>query len=104
MPEKQVRARFRDQFGTEYFALTDDTAFALSMGGLDSLGKKFRTLRDVSGFLASTEQYASQRFYSLASQFGVSVEAMAIRLEELELVTQQSVFCLPSAGRTHSSG
>ncbi len=86
MPEKQVRLAFRDMFLTDCFELSEDTAFALNAGSLDSLRDRCRTLRDLSRMLASTTQYNGVHFNPMARQFGVSVEAMAIRLEELELL------------------
>lgn len=86
MPEKVVRARFRARFNTECFMLDDDTAFALTSGSLANLEKRCSGLRDLSRMLASAEQYAGRHFYSIATQFQVSIEAMAIRIEELKLV------------------
>jgi hypothetical protein len=45
-----------------------------------------RTLRDLARLLASATYYNGKAVYSLTEIFGVSVEAMAIRLEELDLV------------------
>lgn len=86
MPGKLVRTRFYDIFGTECFTLTDDAAFALSCASPDEVQKKCRTRRDLSRLLASTESYNGHYFPSLAVQFRVSTEAMAIRLEELALL------------------
>ena len=85
MPEKQVRLAFRDMFLTDCFELSEDTAFALNAGSLDSLRDRCRTLRDLSRILAGATQYNGVHFNPLARQFGISVEAMAIRLEELDL-------------------
>jgi Zn-dependent peptidase ImmA (M78 family) len=85
MPERLVRACFNRHFGTDRFSLDDGTQFALSRGTGFNLAK-CRTLRDLSRVLAHTESYNGERFQSLAGQFKVSVEAMAIRLEELGLV------------------
>ncbi len=86
MPEKVVRSVFQKVFGLERFVLNDETAFALTSGGIESLEKVCRTTRDVSRLLARAEQYDSCHFEALAKQFCVSNEAMAIRLEELNLV------------------
>lgn len=86
LPERQVRSAFEKLFLTSQFRLTEDTAFALNVGSLQSLQDHCRTLRDLSRFLADTRQYNGMQFYSLAEQFGVSVESIAIRLEELDLV------------------
>ena len=86
MPGKQVRMAFEQAFGCEQFSLNDATAFALTGGSLDALERTCRTERDLSRMLAAAESYDSTHFHSLANQFGVSVETMAIRLEELKLL------------------
>lgn len=87
MPGKLVRDRFWGLFGGQAaFVLTDDTAFALEPSNPDTLIGKCRTTRDLSRILAKAEQYNGRQFCSLATQFGVSIKAMAIRIEELMLV------------------
>lgn len=86
MPRKLVRDRFVGLFGTEGFIFDEDTAFALVQKSLPEFNSKYKNLRDLSRLLADVEYYNGRRFISLASQFRVSVEAMAIRLEELELL------------------
>jgi len=86
MPEKLVRSRFVEAFGTECFALNEDTAFALLCESLTDVRKKFGRQRDLSRFLASAGSYNGRFFHSLANQFSVSFETMAIRLEELSLI------------------
>lgn len=86
MPEKQVRKAFENMFKTSRFILTDDTAFALTADTLESIQNKCRSLRDLTRLLASTEKYNGRVYKSLAKQFNVSIEALAIRLEELNLV------------------
>jgi Zn-dependent peptidase ImmA (M78 family) len=86
MPAKLVRARFVGVFKTEHFYLNEEARFALSGSSSQDALKKGSTLRDLSRKLASIERYDGQQFVSLAKQFRVSVEAMAIRLEELELL------------------
>lgn len=86
MPGKLVKARFRALFGTDYFVLNEATSFALARGNALGLRNKSTSLRDLSKTLASAESYNGLRFVSLATQFRVSTEAMAIRLEELGLV------------------
>jgi len=53
-----------------------------------ALEKKCRTLRDLAMLLAGTQQYNGRFFDSLAKQFGVSIAAMAIRIEELNLASR----------------
>lgn len=87
MPGKLVKAYFKKLFGTDNFFLNEHTGFALTRGNALDLRRNCRTLRDLTKILASTESYNGLRFVSLASQFRVSTEAMAIRFEELGLVT-----------------
>lgn len=86
LPEKQVRAAFKKIFLTQLFTLEENTAFALTSGSLESLQDRCRTLRDLTRLLVSAERYNSIHVNSLANQFKVSTEVMAIRLEELHLV------------------
>jgi Zn-dependent peptidase ImmA (M78 family) len=86
MPEKLLRECFVQRFGTECFVLTDDTAFALSRTTSDGVQENNPTIRHLARTLAAAETYNSRSFKSLAAQFGVSIGAMAIRLEELGLL------------------
>ena len=85
LPEKQVNTAFKKVFLEAPFTLNDDTAFALGLD-VELIQNRLRTLRDLSRFLASAERYNGIHLVSMAKQFNVSVEAMAIRLEELGLV------------------
>jgi len=85
MPENLLKTVFKKLFLTDKFILDENTASAFRIGSFDEVIYKFKSKRDLSRFLASIKQYNGVRFYSLAFQFKVSVEAMAIRLEELEL-------------------
>jgi hypothetical protein len=85
MPAKLVGQTFVKLFGTDRFILNEDTRFALSRGGFMVLSLS-PTLRDISRVLASVGNYNGVRFPSLADQFHVSNEAMAIRIEELGLI------------------
>ncbi|WEN13907.1 ImmA/IrrE family metallo-endopeptidase [Rhodanobacter sp. AS-Z3] len=86
MPAKLLRECFHQCFGTDCFALTDDTAFALSRTTSDFVREKNPTRRHLARTLAAAETYNTRSFRSLANQFGVSVGAMAIRIEELDLL------------------
>ena len=88
MPEKLVRAAFEKVFKARTFVLTEDTAFALNPTDPGGLLDTRRSDRDLSRMLAGATRYDGVHFVSLADQFGVSVEAMAIRLEELKVVTR----------------
>ncbi len=85
MPEKLLKTIFKRLFLTDKFSPDENTTSAFRIGSFDEVKSKFKSKRDFARFLASTEQYNGVRFYSLASQFKVSTEAMAIRLEELDL-------------------
>lgn len=86
MPRKLVKTTFKQFFLTDRFSLNEATTFALGLGDFVALKKKCKTLRQLSKVLASAEYYNGLQFISLANQFRVSTEAMAIRLEELELL------------------
>jgi len=86
MPEKQVRSVFEQIFSMGKFIPNDDTVFALNGGRLESFLLKCRNLRDLSRIIASADSFYGVPFRSMASLFNVSNGAMAIRLEELELV------------------
>jgi len=86
LPAKLVKSAFQKVFLTQTFVLEEDTAFALMSESVESLQNRCRTLRDLTRILASAERYNGVQVTSLANQFKVSAEAMAIRLEELDLV------------------
>lgn len=86
LPEKLVREAFIDRFLASPFVLTEATAFALSSQSLAYMKLKYRNGRELSRALAAAHQYNSRHFQSLTEKFQVSVEAIAIRLEELGLV------------------
>ncbi len=86
MPEKLVKKRFASLFGTERFVLDDAAMFMLKAGGVTDFDEKSISLRKLSRALASIQSYNGRHVDSLASQFHVSIEAMAIRLEELNLI------------------
>lgn len=87
MPEKLVRKRFKEAFCTERFVPTTDAVFAFGQSGTVEKVERSGTLRELSRILAKTERYNGRAFKSLAEQFKVTVEAMAISIEELGLVS-----------------
>ena len=87
MPERLLKERFEKVFGVKgVFILTDDAAFALDSAETEKLIIQCKTSRGLSRVLANAERYNGRDVNSLAVQFGVSGEAMAIRIEELGLV------------------
>jgi len=86
MPEKLVRQRFRLTFGLDKFVLTEDTAFALDPKKSIDQFRKDNNPHNLARILAETSYYNGNQINSLASQFKVSVGAMAIRIKELNLI------------------
>lgn len=86
MPEKLVRKYFQEVFGVSPFILSEDTAFALNNKTPFELMSACKTTRDLSRVLAKAEYYNGTHVRSIASRFSVTVETMAIRLEELKLL------------------
>lgn len=86
MPAALVRDRFAVIFGKDQFFLTEETAFALFGADSNAARVKIKTLRDISMILSSAERYNGRSVTSLANQFHVSAIAMAIRLEELDML------------------
>ncbi|MFC4818447.1 cyclodeaminase/cyclohydrolase family protein [Flavobacterium sp. GCM10023249] len=86
MPRKFVIKEFTSRFGIPPFVIEENSTFNLTRGDITSLRNEVKTLRGLSKKLAVSESYNHIYFESLASFFNVSIEAMAIRLEELGLV------------------
>ncbi|SEO00777.1 Formiminotetrahydrofolate cyclodeaminase [bacterium A37T11] len=86
MPRKQINEIFQTFFLTDKFVIDESNAFNLIQGSPSQLKAECRSLRGLSRKLAKAEYFAGITFKSLADVFNVSVEAMAIRLEELGLV------------------
>lgn len=87
MPKNLVKKKFVNQFLIDDFLLDESTSFALGYKDYAVAEKELKTLRQLSRKLASAEYFNGKHKISLAQQFKVSVETMAIRLEELGLVT-----------------
>jgi len=84
----EVRDYFRQIFLSERFVLNDDTAYALGTKSRDAVMHRCRSLRDLSMMLARTVTFAGRHTRSLVELFRVTPTAMAIRLEELDLVAE----------------
>lgn len=85
MPSKLVTEIFTEIFKTDYLIIDQNAAFALIGDGIQNLRKRYKDRRSFSRFLASTTIFNGVSSNSLSECFGVSIEAMAIRLEELNL-------------------
>lgn len=83
MPASIVEMAFREMFDMNKFTITTNTLFKLGEKSLSDFRKKHQTLRSISKFVA---KYKRGVYRPLHVVFGVSVEAMAIRLETLGLV------------------
>ncbi|MDI5888589.1 cyclodeaminase/cyclohydrolase family protein [Flavobacterium yafengii] len=86
MPKRQLLKTFSELFNTRKLLINDNTAFNLIRGSESDLRSKIKNRRDFALKIASADIYAGHPFKSLAQQYNVSVIAMAIRLEELDLV------------------
>jgi formiminotetrahydrofolate cyclodeaminase/Zn-dependent peptidase ImmA (M78 family) len=86
MPRKLVTKQFGGFFSTSKIELNTSTALSLGMRITD-LRAMCNSVRDLSRIIATAELYGARSFPSIANQFDVSAETMAIRLEELGLVS-----------------
>lgn len=86
MPAKEVRLEFKKRFETLNFVITEETSFNLVRKSTSELRKDCKNLQELSKKLAKQGYYNGVYFDSMADNFNVSVEAMAIRLQELDLV------------------
>jgi formiminotetrahydrofolate cyclodeaminase len=84
MPRKQVIDVFRLLFGKDKFSINEYTAMGFNIP-IAELRKKCPTLRDLSRLLATTD-FFYRPINPLTNQFHTSQGAMAIRLEECELI------------------
>lgn len=87
MPSKLVKEVFENIFGTRKFKIDDNSAFYLTKGKgtSNSLRRDCKNRRGLAIMLASTNFYFDKPNDSISEIFNVSVETMAIRLEELDL-------------------
>lgn len=87
MPEPHMRKYFADRFLASNLRLDDEAvAYALCGTSTDNIRSRYRSKRSIAIFVAGTECFNGNYFQSLASLFRVTRTAMAIRLEELELI------------------
>jgi Zn-dependent peptidase ImmA (M78 family) len=86
MPRRLIEEQFSAQFQLDHIALTERVSYALFGVGTHGLRGKIRDRRDFSMAVASSSHFNGRFFTSLERIFRVSRLAMAIRLEELDLV------------------
>lgn len=86
MPRKLVINQVKNLFSTSKIELNTQTAIAFGMR-LSDLRAMCKNVQDFARIIATAENYNARTFHSLADQFQVSPKTMAIRLEELGLVS-----------------
>ena len=86
MPEKLVRAEFKNIFMVDEFILNDDRSYALNPSRDEKINRQIQSRRGLARLLAQTDNYNGDHLEPLCRRFNVSIESMAIRLEELEIV------------------
>lgn len=87
MPRKLVEQRFKQLFLTNEFQINSETAFRLTgNSSAIELKNECKNLRGLSLKLASAKSFGEEFFDPISTHFNVSVKAMAIRLEQLNLV------------------
>ena len=86
MPTKWVKKEFENRFGFEIFKINENTSFKFGGRRISEIKDECKNIRGLSRKLSSTEIYDGNNFISLSKLFNVSIEAMAIRLEELKLL------------------
>lgn len=86
MPTKWVKTEFGNRFGNDIFEIDENTAFSFGGRNISEIKNECKNIRGLSRKLSSTEIYDGKNFISLFKLFNVSIEAMAIRLEELKLL------------------
>lgn len=83
MPRNSIRVVFQSIFSMEKFTVNQNTLFSLGYRSISEFRSRYRNLRALSRFIA---KYQGKTYQPIHKIFQVSVEAMAIRLEELDLV------------------
>jgi Zn-dependent peptidase ImmA (M78 family) len=86
MPATSVVDIFEGVFHRPVFEIDEATALALGVENPSDLKRHCQDRRGLARLLAAVDRFAGQHFKPMAVVFGVSIETMAIRLEELELV------------------
>lgn len=87
MPAKLVSSRFNERFPAELLQ-RDNLQHLLNRNKDKRIEKELSTKRGLARVLAGLDSISGNAVFSLAKQFKVSREAMAIRLEELDLIPE----------------
>lgn len=86
LPEDRIFSEFQRRFHVVPFELNEDTAFALYGANLWDVRRRWRSSWDGAIELAQATHFDGYHFMSLSERFGVSIEAMAIRINGLGCV------------------
>ena len=86
MPAKLVRKHFLVTFDADCLSLNEGTSAALCQASLSDARTLWTSRRNGAKMLASAKRFNGQPITPLHERFGVSIKAMAIRLEELDLI------------------
>lgn len=86
MPRKSIEKEFENIFSTRLLELNENTAFKFGGRNTSDIRRECKNLRGFSRKLATLDSFDNRQFPSLSDKFGVSKEAIAIRLEELGLI------------------
>lgn len=86
MPKKMVIEIFNQIFGASPMIITNQVIRNLGFKSDKEMNSKYKDKKSFCRFLAGITVYGGQSFNSLSSIFNVSIEMMAIRLEELNLI------------------
>lgn len=86
LPTKLVKQEFKKIYNLDRFVLNDANAFSFGGRSVRDIKGECRDVHGLSKKLASSDSFSGKSFTSLAKRFNVSVQAMAIRLEEIDLV------------------
>lgn len=86
MPVRSMLSRFEECFRIPQIRMTDEVTYALCNAGAEKVRWRCKDRRGLSLMIAGACSFNGRYFNPLSSQFRVSRTAMAIRLEELDLV------------------
>lgn len=86
MPKKIIEQLFFELYQIKRFVINEESVRLLTNGSISDFRKKIKNRRDLSRLISKSEYYNFNQFNSLSKIFQVSIEAMAIRLEELNLI------------------
>lgn len=87
LPRKLVTEALEETFGIrDVFRIDKDAAFRLCGPDCEVLLTSDQQSLERASYIAAATSYGKEHFNSLATQFGVSVTTMALRLVQLRLV------------------